>query len=48
MYLPTMTYGFAIIYSFGKQGLLTRVFGRQLFNIYGFREMYDYIKQQWV
>ena len=48
MYLPTITYGFAIIYSFGKQGLLTRVFGRQLFNIYGFREMYDYIKQQWV
>ena len=42
MYLRT------IIYSFGKQGLLTRVFGRQLFNIYGFREMYDYIKQQWV
>ena len=48
LYLPTITYGFAIIYSFGKQGLLTRVFGRQLFNIYGFREMYDYIKQQWV
>lgn len=36
MYLPTITYGFAIIYSFGKQGLLTQVFGRQLFNIYGF------------
>ncbi|GAA6504876.1 hypothetical protein K350107B32_12690 [Agathobaculum butyriciproducens] len=46
MYLPTITYGFAIIYSFGKQGLLTRVFGRQLFNIYGFGEMYDYIKQR--
>lgn len=36
MLLPTLTYGFAIIYSFGKQGLLTRLFGRQLFNIYGF------------
>lgn len=31
MLLPTITYGFAIIYSFGKQGLLTRLFGRQLF-----------------
>jgi iron(III) transport system permease protein len=36
MYLPTITYGFAIIYSFGKQGLITRLFGHQLFNIYGF------------
>ena len=36
MLLPTITYGFAIIYSFGKQGLLTRLFGRQIFNIYGF------------
>lgn len=36
MLLPTITYGFAIIYSFGKQGFLTKVFGRQLFNIYGF------------
>lgn len=36
MFLPTITYGFAIIYSFGKQGLLTRLFGRQLFEIYGF------------
>lgn len=36
MLLPTLTYGFAIIYSFGKQGLLTRLFGRQLFEIYGF------------
>lgn len=35
MFLPTITYGFAIIYSFGKQGLLTRLFGHQLFNIYG-------------
>ena len=36
MFLPTITYGFAIIYSFGKQGLLTRLLGRQLFDIYGF------------
>lgn len=36
MLLPTITYGFAIIYSFGKQGLLTRLFGHQLFEIYGF------------
>lgn len=36
MLLPTITYGFAIIYSFGKNGLLTRVFGFQLFDIYGF------------
>lgn len=36
MLLPTITYGFAIIYSFGKQGLLTKIFGRQLFDIYGF------------
>ncbi len=36
MLLPTITYGFAIIYSFGKQGLLTKLFGHQLFDIYGF------------
>ena len=36
MLLPTITYGFAIIYSFGKQGLLTKFFGRELFQIYGF------------
>ena len=36
MFLPTITYGFAIIYSFGKQGLLTRLLGRQFFDIYGF------------
>lgn len=35
MLLPTVTYGFAIIYSFGKQGLITKIFGRQLFDIYG-------------
>ncbi len=36
MYLPTITYGFAIIYSFGKQGLITRILGRQPFELYGF------------
>lgn len=35
MLLPTITYGFAIIYSFGKQGLMTKLFGKQLFEIYG-------------
>lgn len=37
MLLPTMTYGFAIIYSFGKQGLLTKIFGMQFFDLYGFK-----------
>lgn len=36
MLLPTVTYGFAIIYSFGKQGLITKLLGRQIFDIYGF------------
>lgn len=36
MLLPTITYGFAIIYSFGKQGFITKLLGRQLFEIYGF------------
>ncbi len=36
MFLPTITYGFAIIYSFGKQGLITMLFGgHQFFDIYG-------------
>ena len=35
MLLPTITYGFAIIYSFGKQGLLTRLFGIDVY-MYGF------------
>ena len=38
MLLPTITYGFEIIYSLGKQGLLTRLFGKQLFDIDGFGE----------
>lgn len=36
MFLPTITYGFAIIYSFGKQGLITMVLGKQFFDIYGY------------
>jgi len=33
---PTITYGFAIIYSFGRQGLITSLLGgHQLFEIYG-------------
>lgn len=36
MFLPTITYGFAIIYSFGTQGLITKLLGTQLFDIYGF------------
>lgn len=37
MLLPSITYGFAIIFTFGKQGLLTRLLGFQLFEIYGFK-----------
>ena len=37
MLLPTITYGFVIIYAFGKQGLLTKLFGVQFFDIYGFK-----------
>ena len=37
MLLPTITYGFAVIYSFGKQGLITRLLGHQLFDFYGFK-----------
>ena len=36
MFLPTLTYGFAVIYSLGKQGLITKIVGHQLFDIYGF------------
>lgn len=36
MLLPTITYGFAIMYSFGNQGLITKLFERNLFEIYGF------------
>lgn len=36
MLLPTITYGFAMMYSLGNQGLLTKLVGRNLFDIYGF------------
>ncbi|KAA0948678.1 ABC transporter permease subunit [Sporosarcina sp. ANT_H38] len=36
MLLPTITYGFSIIYSFGNQGLITKIVGRNLVDIYGF------------
>ena len=36
MFLPSITYGFIIIYSLGKEGLITHLFGGQLFSIYGF------------
>lgn len=36
MFLPTITYGFAIMYSFGKQGLITKLIGFEPFEIYGF------------
>lgn len=40
MLLPTITYGFAMIYSFGKQGLITKLLGRQLFDIYGWNGLF--------
>lgn len=36
MLLPIITYGFAIIYSFGKEGLITKLLGFS-FNIYGLK-----------
>lgn len=35
MLIPTITYGFALIYSFGKNGFLTRLFGYQILDVYG-------------
>lgn len=35
MFLPTITYGFAIMHSFGKQGYITGLFNRPLIDIYG-------------
>ncbi len=37
MLLPTVTYGFAIIYSFGKQGMITRLLGGHFIDIYGIK-----------
>lgn len=35
MLLPTITYGFVLIYVFGNQGLLTKLIGKPFFTIYG-------------
>lgn len=35
MFLPTITYGFVLIYAFGREGLITRLLGFQPFEIYG-------------
>lgn len=35
MLLPTITYGFALMYSYGNAGLITRILGFKVVNIYG-------------
>jgi len=34
--LPTITYGFVLIYTFGNQGILTKLIGQPLFTVYGY------------
>ena len=36
LFLPSITYGFAVIYSFGRLGLISQLFGQLPFSIYGF------------
>lgn len=36
MLLPTITYGFVLIYTFGNQGIVTKILDEPLFSIYGF------------
>jgi len=36
MLTPTIVYGFILIFTFGRQGFLTRILGFQLFDIYSF------------
>lgn len=36
LFLPSITYGFAVIYSFGRLGLVSQIFGVLPFSIYGF------------
>ena len=36
LFLPSITYGFAVIYSFGRMGLVSQLFGQLPFSIYGF------------
>lgn len=35
MLLPTITYGFALMYSYGNAGLITKILGFKIVNIYG-------------
>lgn len=36
MLLPTITYGFVLLYTFGNQGILTKLLGQPIVTIYGF------------
>ena len=36
LFLPSITYGFAVIYSFGRMGLVSQLIGALPFSIYGF------------
>lgn len=36
LFLPSITYGFAVIYSFGRTGLVSQLVGQLPFSIYGF------------
>ena len=36
LFLPSITYGFAVIYSFGRMGLVSQLIGKLPFSIYGF------------
>ena len=36
LFLPSITYGFAVIYSFGRMGLVSQLIGQLPFSIYGF------------
>lgn len=36
LFLPSITYGFAVMYSFGRMGLVSQIVGAPPFSIYGF------------
>lgn len=36
MLLPTITYGFVLMYTFGNQGIITKILDKIFFSIYGF------------
>lgn len=36
LFLPSITYGFAVIYTFGRMGLVSQIVGKLPFSIYGF------------